>query len=130
MDRLDDQGLSTGAVTVATRVGDCLIVTAPSELGGNCLDDLERETLSALGSAPTRGLIFELAGVQFMDSHEFRSLQRIARMAQHLGVSPVFSSIRPGIVAHLANSDADLGNIPATLGLNEALAMFATPHEK
>lgn len=130
MELLDTRGHMAEAAIVATRVGACLVITAPSELGGTCLEDIERETLSRLGQAPARGLIFELSGVQFMDSYEFIFLQRIAQAAKHLGARPIFSGIRPGIVAHLANSGCDAATVSATLGLNEALALFAVAHDK
>ena len=111
-------------VVVAGRINDCVVVTAPSDLGSGRMAELERVTLNHIVAEHTRGVILELSGVQFMDSSEFKSLKAIAQMAQHLGVKPMLVGLRPGIIAHLAQTDTDITGIPATLGLNEALAML------
>jgi len=125
MGDVDDLSIAVDRATVATRVGDCLLVTAPSDLGGQHLKQLEEVTLTAINASPTRSVVFQLAGVQFMDGYEFTVLQNIAKMAEHLGAKVVFVGLRPGIVAHLVNLDIHLTGVPTALGLDEAFALLA-----
>lgn len=122
----DDTGLQVDAegVVVAGRIKDCVVVTAPGDLGSGRMAELERVTLKHITADHTRGVIFELGGVQFMDSSEFGRLKVVAQMAQHLGVKPMLVGLRPGIIAHLAQTDADITGIPAAMGLNDALAIL------
>ncbi len=85
------------------------------------MDILREATLKAIHGVSTRAVIFELSGLRFLDSEEFSGLKAIANMTQRLGSSSIFVGLRPGIVAHLVQADADLGGIKAELGLSEAL---------
>lgn len=120
MSDLDLKGGSARTVT-STRISDCLIVTVPDDLGGAQMDILREATLKAIHGVSTRAVIFELSGLRFLDSEEFSGLKAIANMTQRLGSSSIFVGLRPGIVAHLVQADADLGGIKAELGLSEAL---------
>ena len=108
------------AVT-STRISDCLIVTVPDDLGGAQMAALREATLQAIHGISTRAVIFELSGLRFLDSEEFSGLKSIAHMTQRLGSKSIFVGLHPGIVAHLVQSDTDLGGIKAELGLSEAL---------
>lgn len=111
-------------VVLAGRINDCVVVTAPSDLGDGRLAELERVTLNNIVADHTNVVIFELGGVQFMDSNEFEGLRAVMRMTQHLGVKPMLVGLRPGIIAHLAQTDTDITGIPAALGLDDALAIL------
>lgn len=120
MPDLDHHYTSNRSVT-STRISDCLIVTVPDDMGGSQMDALRRTTLEAIHGVATRAVIFELSGLRFLDSEEFNALKSIAQMTQRLGSCPIFVGLRPGIVAHLVQSDADLSGIKAEIGLDEAL---------
>jgi rsbT antagonist protein RsbS len=116
--------LDTAGVVVATRINDCVVVTAPSDLGRGHMAELEGVALRSITSQKTNAVIFELSGVQFMDSQEFEEFRAVTRMVQHLGVKPVLVGLRPGIIAHLVQTDVDISGLSAALGLNDALAML------
>lgn len=113
----------TAGVIVATRINECVVVTAPGDLGRGRMAELERVALEYIVAEQTIAVIFELSGVQFMDGLEFEELKAITHMVQHLGVQPVLVGLRPGIVAHLVQTDVDISGLTAALSLNDALAM-------
>lgn len=115
----------SGRSVSSTRIGSCLIVTAPDDLGGDALALLEKTTLEAIHGVATRAVMFELGGVQFMDTEEFLSLKLIAQMVKRLGTTPILVGLRPGIVAYLVQADVDVAGIQAALGLNEAFALVS-----
>lgn len=113
----------SGRSVSTTRIGSCLVVTAPDDLGGDALAVLEKATLEAIHGVATRAVMFELGGVQFMDTGEFMALKLIALMAQRLGSTPILVGLRPGIVAYLVQADVDIAGVEAALGLNEAFEL-------
>lgn len=120
MSDLDLKGSASRSVT-STRISDCLIVTVPDDLGGAQMDALRDAALQAIHGVATRAVIFELSGLRFLDSEEFNGLKAIAQMTQRLGSTSIFVGLHPGIVAHLVQADAELGDIKAEIGLSEAL---------
>lgn len=110
---------------VRTRVNDCLVITAPPDLGQGRLQELERLTIDALCEQKATAVIFELTGVNYMDVQEFHDLRTVATLVRHLGARTVFVGLRPGIISHLVKSDADISGIQGALGLDDALALFA-----
>ena len=48
-------------------------------------------------------------------------LRKIARMAEMLGAKVIFVGLKPGIIVHLLEADADVHGVRAFLGLDEAL---------
>lgn len=113
-----------GEAIVATRLEDILVLTVPSDLGEQRLQALEARTLECVHQTPVRGVILELGGLQFMDAPEFTGLKALANAVKYLGVETVFVGLRPGIIAYLAQADADLTGISAAFGLDDALARF------
>lgn len=114
----------TAGVVVATRINDCVVVTAPSDLGRGRMAELERVALDYIVADHTAAVIFEFSGVQFMDSLEFQEFRAVMHMVQHLGVTPMLVGLRPGIIAHLVETDVDISGLSAALCLNDALTML------
>ena len=73
------------------------------------------------GTWGASGVILEVSGVPFMDSHEFQDLRRVMHMAELLGARCMLVGLRPGIIMHLMDSDVDVRGLRAVLGLDEAL---------
>lgn len=116
--------VDTVGVVVATRINGCVVVTVPGDLGRGLMSEVERVALKNITADHTQAVIFELSGLQFMDSVEFDALKAITRMIQHLGVKPMIVGLRPGIITHLVQTDVDISGVPAALSLNDALAML------
>ncbi|MBU9697537.1 STAS domain-containing protein [Rhodobacteraceae bacterium HSP-20] len=123
--RQDHRQMQGDRSVVRTRVNDCLVITAPPDLGQGRLQELERLTIDALCEQKATAVIFELTGVNYMDVQEFHDLRTVATLVRHLGARTVFVGLRPGIISHLVKSDADISGIQGALGLDDALALFA-----
>jgi len=113
-----------GTVT-GTRVNDHLVVSLPSDLSGEVLEQVRQMTLHQVRSDRLGVVIFECTAVRYMDVHEFTELHTIADVITVLGAQTIFVGLRPGIVKHLVLSDVDLSRVRAFLGLNEALDYLA-----
>lgn len=122
----NDVGMQWDAagVVVATRINDCVVVTAPGDLGRGRMAELERVALEYIAADQAIAVIFELSGVQFMDSLEFEEFKAVMHVVQHLGAQPMLVGLRPGIIAHLVETDVDISGLSAALSLNDALAML------
>jgi rsbT antagonist protein RsbS len=115
--------MSTGPSTsvTGTRVEDCLVVTVSRDLGAGTLDEVRRVTLDGVQRDGAGAVILELSGVPYMDSREFEDLRRVLHMAELLGARCMMVGLRPGIIMHLMDRDADVKGLHAMLGLDEAL---------
>jgi len=91
------------------------------DLSGDMLDEVRRVALEGIQRDGAQSAIFELSAVPFMDSMEFGELRKIARMAEMLGARVIFVGLKPGIIVHLLEADADVRGVHAFLGLDEAL---------
>lgn len=111
---------------IATRVRSCLVITAPADLGGRNLDMLEKVASDAMQEPGTTSMVLELSGVKLMDRHEYARIKRLLQTAKFLGVEAMLVGLRPGIIAHLVQSDADLCGVHAALGLDDALARLGS----
>lgn len=109
---------------VRTRVNDCIVITAPPDLGYGRLRELERVMIDALQEQKAAAVLFELTGVNYMDADEFGELRTVAMLAGHLGARAIFVGLRPGIISQLVQCDADISGIVGAIGLDEALALF------
>lgn len=111
----------------ATRVGNNLVVTLPSDLGDETLEQVRTAALAHIHREPTQAVIFECSPVRYMDRREFEQLSALFRVVAVLGSQACLVGLSPGIVKYLVMAEVDCAGLLAFLDLNEALAHFPAP---
>lgn len=119
------------APRVALQVNRGIIVSSvQTDLTEPVLARFQDELLSLVHRIGARGVVFDLSGIDMMDSVEFQGLRRILKMAELLGARTVISGLRPGIVSSLVDANADTDGIEATLQTDDAIALIRKSQEE
>lgn len=105
-------------------IDGALTVPIQGDLTGPVILELRRDLLSRLEAANVRGVVFDLSGVNIIDSHEFELLRRTLIMVSMMGSRAIVSGLKPGIAAGLVAVDADLRGVEAALSLDAAVAIL------
>ena len=107
-----------------------VVTSVQIDLTEPVLARFQDELLSLIHRIGARGVVFDLSGIDMMDSVEFRGLRRILKMAELLGARTVISGLRPGIVSSLVDANADTDGIEATLQTDDAIALIRESQEE
>jgi len=111
----------SGRDLVTNRLGDCLVVVLPEDLGQATVE-LVRSGFSRAGSGIS-GVILDCSGLEVIDIDDYQCLKRLARMLSLLGARTVLMGLKPGVVAALIGLGCDGSELEGALGLENALAL-------
>ena len=110
---------------IATQVTRGIVVASvQADLIEAVLARFQNELLSLIHRVGARGVVFDLSGVDLLDSVEYHGLLRILKMAELLGAKTVISGLRPGIVSSLLDANVDTDGVVATLHTDDAIALI------
>jgi rsbT antagonist protein RsbS len=119
------------APRVAMQVTHGIVVTSvQTDLTEPVLARFQEELLSLIHRIGARGVVFDLSGIDLLDSIEFHGLRRILKMADLLGARTVISGLSPGIVSSLIDANVDTDGIEATLQTDDAIALIRKSQEE
>lgn len=113
---------------VINRLGDCLVVVLPDDLGSGTVDQV-RAGFSRAGGG-VNGVILDCAGLEVLDLDDYQCLQRLRRMFALLGARTVLMGLKPGVVAALMGLGCDGAELEGVLGLENALAFARGESDK
>ena len=102
----------------------CLHVLLVRNLDEEILRGFQDDLLERVKRSQVGGVIVDLSGVQIMDGHDFKALQRTISMAELLGAKTVISGMQPGVVASLVDLQVDLDDIVAAFNLDDAFRVM------
>jgi anti-anti-sigma regulatory factor len=111
--------------TSMTEVQGCLVVSLQSDMDDAAFAALHQEFAQRLVDNRLPDAIFNFAGVQLLDLHEFERVRRLAQVAGFLGAEVVCVALAPGIAAFLALADTDLHGMRFCLHMEDAFALLA-----
>jgi rsbT antagonist protein RsbS len=110
---------------IATQVTRGIVVASvQADLIEAVLARFQNELLSLIHRVGARGVVFDLSGVDLLDSVEYHGLLRILKMAELLGAKTVISGLRPGIVSSLIDANVDTDGVVATLHTDDAITLI------
>ncbi|MCE5231627.1 STAS domain-containing protein, partial [bacterium] len=115
--------MTAGARAAINAMQGRLMVTMPARMSGETIRAVGDEVLERLATMPVRTLIIDMTMVESIDSREFESLARIARVVRLMGWPTVFSGMQPGVVSALMDLDVDTSGIVAVRCVDDALAL-------
>lgn len=106
---------------IDTRIKDSLVMTFPSELLPETLDEARGIIEDAIEGYSVSSIIFECSALKMIDIHEFNSFRALSFAALVMGAKPYWVGLSPDIIKYLVIADVDISGIQAFLGLSEAL---------
>ncbi len=101
-----------------------VIATVQIDLTEPVLARFQDELLALIHRVGAHGVVFDLSGLDLMDSVEFAGLCQILKAAKLLGARGVLSGLGPGIVSSLIDADVDIGGIDATNQVDDAVTLI------
>lgn len=113
---------------VVNRLGDCLVVVLPDDLGSGTVDQV-LACFSRTGEG-VHGVILDCSGIEVLDIDDYQCLQRLRRMFSLLGARTVLMGLKPGVVSALISLGCDGAELEGFLGLENALAFVRGQSDK
>jgi rsbT antagonist protein RsbS len=110
---------------VAIQVSRGIVVASIQvELDDDVLARFREDLLHRIQESGARGVIFDLSGLDTLDSYEFSGLRRVMTMASIMGAESVLVGMRPGVVSALIEMGAEVEGLRSAIDLDSAYAML------
>jgi len=106
---------------VLQRLGNAVLIPVQGPITDGLLQGLRRELLAHLQRAGTRGVVFDMTGVEVMDADDFEHLRQVAVSASLMGATVLLAGVQPGVAAGLVLLDADLSWARTTRTVERAM---------
>jgi rsbT antagonist protein RsbS len=103
---------------------DIVVASIQVDLDDDVLARFRDDLLSRLHETGSQGVIFDLSGLETLDSHEFAALRRIISMVEIMGSEAVLAGMKPGVVSALIEAGADVDKLRAAINLDAAFALL------
>ena len=103
---------------------DVVIASIQVDLDDDVLIRFREDLLQRIHETGSRGVIFDLSGLETLDSEEFTALRHIMATSSIMGAEPVLVGMRPGVVSALIDAGADIDGLRAALDLDAAFALL------
>lgn len=101
-----------------------IIASIQTDLTEPVLARFRNDLLTLIHRIGARGAVFDLSGVDILDSVEFRGLRLVIKMVELLGARTVISGLKPGIISSLIDASADTDGVEATLHTDDAIELI------
>jgi rsbT antagonist protein RsbS len=116
--------------SVAIQVSrDIVVASIQVELDDLVLARFREDLLSRIDKTASRGVIFDLSGLETIDSHEFAGLRSIITMSTIMGAESVLAGMRPGVVSALIEMGADVEGLRSAIDLDAAYILLSPEPE-
>jgi rsbT antagonist protein RsbS len=106
--------LSRGVVVASIQV----------DLDDDVLARFREELLGRIHETGSKGVIFDVSGLNTLDSEEFAALRRIMEMTGLMGAESVLVGLRPGVVSALIETEANVEGLRTAIDLDAGFALL------
>jgi len=103
---------------------DVVVASIQVDLDDDVLARLREELLRRIHETGSRAVIFDLSGLETLDSDEFAALRRIIMMSAIMGAESVLAGLQPGVVSALIEAGADVDDLRTAIDLDAAFALL------
>lgn len=103
------------------RLRGFLLVPIHVELTDRLVMQLKEDVTRAVEARRVEGVIFDLTGIDFMDSFISRAIRDVSLMTRLMGVPTVLCGMHPSIAMTIVEMGVELQGIPMVLDLDNAL---------
>jgi rsbT antagonist protein RsbS len=108
---------------------EVVVASIQVDLDEEVLARFRQDLLRCIHETNSPGVIFDLSGLDTLDSQEFSALRDIIKMCSIMGAESVLVGIRPGVVSALIEAGADVDGLLAATHLDAAYALLAPEPE-
>ena len=98
-----------------------LVVSVQIDLSMTVLERFRADLLHRIREVGAKAVVVDLQEVTVLDPFEFEMLHQVGKMASVMGAELILAGMRPGVVAGLVDSDADISSLRTTLSLDDAI---------
>lgn len=106
------------------QVGRILIVSMQTDMDDELVLQLQDKLLKKIQVSGASGVVFDLSGVEIMDSFMCRILNEISKMAHLMGAKVVVTGIQAPVAIAMIELGIDPQDIPTMLTLDKGLAFL------
>ena len=99
---------------------EVVVASIQVDLDEDVVDRFREDLLRRIHQTGSRGVIFDVSGLETLDSSEFAALRRIISMSAIMGAQSVLVGLRPGVVSALIEMDTDVDGLVTALDLDAA----------
>jgi rsbT antagonist protein RsbS len=103
---------------------EIVVASVQVDLADDVLTRFQEDLLQRVHTTGSSGVIFDLSGLETLDSHEFSALRRIMAMVKIMGAESVLVGLSPGIVSALIEAGADVDGLRAAINLDAAFVLL------
>lgn len=104
---------------------EVVVASIQVDLDEEVLARFRQDLLRCVHETNSPGVIFDLSGLDTLDSQEFAALRDIIKMCSIMGAESVLVGIRPGVVSSLIEAGADVDGLRAATHLDAAYTLLA-----
>ena len=123
--------LYTDTPAVAIQVSrDIVVASIQVDLSADVLARLRDDLLHCVNQSGSSGVVFDLSGLDTLDSGEFNGLRQIITMCKIMGAESILVGLRPGVVSSLIEAGVDADGLRAAINLDAAYAMLQPEPDK
>ncbi len=108
-----------------TRLDRTMVATLEGSIDAKALEALVDSLSESQAWQMADSVVFEVSACEVMDLDEFAQLKKAVRTVELLGFRCVVAGLRPGIVAYIVSSGAELVALRTALDLELALEQLS-----
>lgn len=103
---------------------DVVVASIQVDLDDDVLERFREDLLRRIHETGSRGVIFDVSGLETLDSDEFAALRRIITMCTIMGAESVLVGLQPGVVSALIEAGVDVNGLLVALNLDAAFDLL------
>lgn len=111
------------------RLRGFLLVPIHVELTDRLVMQLKEDVTRAVEARRIDGVIFDLTGIDFMDSFISRAIRDVSLMTRLMGAPTILCGMHPSIAMTIVEMGVELQGIPMVLDLDKALEQLDSARE-
>jgi len=101
-----------------------VVASIQVDLRDDVLARFQADLLSRVEASEPRAVILDVSGLETLDSEEFASLRRIARIVTIMGTESIVVGLQPGVVSALVEMNADVADLQTAIDLDAAFELL------
>jgi rsbT antagonist protein RsbS len=102
-------------------IQNVLIAPIPDPVDNAYFDALNQQILVYLQNHKSRGIVFDMSGVEVLDADDFERFFKLYKSTQLMGAQLIFSGIKPGVAAALVMLNVEDGWLDSAISVEQAI---------
>jgi rsbT antagonist protein RsbS len=103
---------------------DIVVASIQVDLNDDVLARFREDLLSRIHETGSQAVIFDVSGLETLDTSELAALRRIITMCTIMGAESVLVGLRPGVVSALVEAGAEVDGLRTAIDLDAAYSLL------